>query len=200
MGRGAEHDDVLRSLCDLAKARNTALITYKKPGENWITERNVEPYSLSMTGQDAFIVLTWQVAPSCEEPSWRNFRIDRITSVKNAGVIFHPRAPVTIDDGELRKFIFDEAPRGKGKSPPSPQEKYFKYVEKAMLDGQMTKREITHAKKLSAGLRAGQLRSVHASAYGNLIAEITMDGEISDDEEELLTNMRVFLNELGWAP
>ncbi len=85
---------------------------------------------------------------------------------------------MTIDDGEMSQFVFDEQPRGKTKSPPSVAEKYFRYVEKAMLDGQMTKRELTHAKKLADGLRPGQLKSVYAQAYANFIAEVTMDGVV----------------------
>lgn len=200
MGAAVDHKRNLDAIVTCAKSRFLAHITYKKPGDDWVTERYVEPYSLS-NSQGNIIVRTWQVDPVLCDEAWRCFRVDRMVLVRNSGQFFSPRTTVTIDDGIITEFrMDDDGNAGSSVSLPSPAEKYFRYIEKAMLDGEMKKGELIHAKKLAMGLRPTQIKAQHALAYANLIDELTMDGDLSEDEEDLLTNMRVFLMELGWAP
>lgn len=198
MGAAIDTSEALKLLIGLSRQRQVAHITYRKPGENWVTERHIEAYSLSYSGQNP-IIATWQLDPVVDQPSWRNFRVDRIAAVRGTGQSFVPKMPVAIDDGLAEDFVFG-GPISARSSKKSPGEKYFTYIEKAMLDGQMTKRELNHAKKLAIELTPPQVKAMHARAYSNLILEVTMDGELSEDEEDMLTNMRVFLGELGWAP
>jgi len=191
--------DNVKSLAQLASQCTTAKIIYKKVGEDWHSDRLVEPYSLSHSG-DNLIVLTWQLDPELDGAAWRNFRVDRITRVSSGGKLFTPRTPVTLHLGEVSQFIFDRDPEPAAPSKASPAELYFKFVEAALLDAKLTESELQEAKKLSSRLNPQRLKAIHAQIYANLINELCMDGLLSPPEEEMLRNMRLFLGELGWSP
>ena len=196
----AQPAETLRRLQELASQQLTARISYRKPAEDWCTQREVEPYSLTYSGQN-LIVLTWQLDPVLDGEAWRNFRIDRIVSVANGGHEFTPRTSVTLHLGEMTPFVFDETrSRLAAESKPSAPETYFRCIERAMLDGVMTNTEISEARELGRLLRKPELKAIHAQVLANLLNEVAMDGKLTAREEEQLRNMRFFLQELGRCP
>jgi len=102
--------------------------------------------------QGNIIVRTWQVDPVLSDEAWRNFRVDRMVSVRNSGQFFSPRTTVTIDDGIITEFrMDDDGNAGSSVSLPSPAEKYFRYIEKAMLDGEKRKRDRSNTRGRKRG-------------------------------------------------
>ncbi len=194
-----KRQDTLHRLQKLAEVMQTALITYKKVGEDFHSERLVEPYSLTFSGPN-YIILTWQLDPALDGPAWRNFRLDRIGRVSTGNRPFAPRIPVTIHLGEIEQFEFDDKPDVAAPSIKTLSQRYFECIETALLDGVMTNAEVEKARFLGASLPEGHRRAIHAQVYANAIGEVCLDGYIEPSEEELLSNMRFFLSELGWSP
>lgn len=202
----------LRTLQQCAEQNLMAVIVYRKPGESWRTERLVEPYQLTYSGPN-LIVLTWQFDPELDHPGWRNFRVDRIQTAANSGKRFRPRIPVTLHTGEVTQFEMrdnkelEQQMLASGQlqvheltPPPSLQQQYAQALENALYDGIVSETESKRLMKLQKKLDAQQMKSTHAQVYANTINEITIDGRVSDEEESLLENMRVFLTGLGWCP
>src|SRR5215208_8412902 len=87
----------------LARERRVVRLGYKRAGESAPREYLVEPYRLhdAATGP---AVQCWQLSPAPEGRSpWRDFRVDRVTSVTDAGRTFEPRGAVTLGT-ELAHF------------------------------------------------------------------------------------------------
>src|SRR5687768_7601835 len=88
--------DAQSELTKLAQSRRVARIGYRRPGEpaDRAAEYLVEPYWLQ---RPAFAggppeLHAWQLSPEPEGRSpWRDFRVDRITSVADGGRPFEPR-------------------------------------------------------------------------------------------------------------
>lgn len=196
--------DVLTVLQKCGEGNRRALITYRKPGEEWVTERVVEPYQLTYSGNGipgsgGVIVLCWQVAPELSAPAWRNFRIDRIVTAKPIADVFAPRMPVTLHTGEAKRFEMDDDPAAP-RSKPSPAQIYFQHIDKALGDLKLTDRELAKARELQEVLRPGQIRALHAQVYAAAVNDTCADGDLTDEEIDRLQAMRVWLNELGWSP
>src|SRR5436190_23967799 len=90
--------ETLQQIATLAEAGRIVRIGYRRPGDFAPQEFLVEPYRLQRTHSGAAAVLAWQVAPEVEgrPDAWRDFRVDRITSVSDSGHSFSPRASVTL--------------------------------------------------------------------------------------------------------
>jgi hypothetical protein len=198
MGRKKPTGDILGLLRDYGSRYLCVEIAYKKTGESWTTTRIVEPYSITFTQSEALIVLTRQIEPYVGHPGWRNFRLDRIVSVKNTSRHFKPFIPVTILDCP-EPFVYNETPDAQP-SEPSYSEKYFFQLEAALQDGNLTKHEFECMKILQGPLLASEVKALHAQLYANTIDDIVADGKLTQAEEDYLQNVRVFLGQLGWCP
>ncbi|MEL6739864.1 MAG: WYL domain-containing protein [Planctomycetota bacterium] len=191
----------LQRLQKLAAERLTAIIVYRKPGENWRTERRIEPYSLTYNAAGNLIVLTWQQDPFVPSPSWRHFRIDRMTSVQNGKTTFEPRTSLTLHKGDLKRFVFgataEEAPKP---TPASPEELYTRALDSALLDAQLDDNEFVQLRQLQNNLDPEQIKAIHARLYSLTLDEIIMDARINDEEEAQIVRTGAFLSELGWKP
>jgi hypothetical protein len=157
----------------------------------------VEPYELQHN-RDDLIVLTWQVEPEVlDGPGWRNFRVDRIEGVRDTRRTFEPRIPITLHHGACRQFVFEDKP---SPSPPTPGAAYYAHLMASMLDGKITKEELSQAKSLGVPLSEAKRRAVHARVLATVIGEVCADGQIDDAEVTYLRNVRKFLDLLGWSP
>ena len=203
--------ETLEQLAALAGAKRMARVEYRRPGDFAPHEFLIEPYRLQRTASGAAAVHAWQVSPPVEgrPDGWRDFRLDRITSVADSGHTFAPRVPVT---------LAQELPAaGAGPNPPAvaegfhwwgarpvaamgPAEDYFRQIETAMLDGKVTRDEMTLAAGLAERVEPHERKAAHARVFANVLHEVIQDGKISHREELYLQNVRAFLEKLGWAP
>ena len=187
-----------------ARGPSLMQMSYRKPGQDWATDRMVEPYTLTHTTMDDFIVRTWQVSPTIDGDGWRNFRVDRITSCKPVGTLFSPREAITIPTGEVRSFQMSDEPDypniRANPSPPSARELYYRHLTKSLHNNLLSAAEQRDAKKLASTLTEDEKRAIHAMIYANLLNELSADGILDNSELDTLTTMRVWLTELGWCP
>ena len=210
--------DALNEITRLARDRRVVRLGYKRAGETAPTEFLVEPYRLhdAATGP---AVQCWQLSPAPEgRLPWRDFRVDRITSVADAGQSFQPRMPVTLVQevsagaADATAAALKKAP---GHQPPAeafhswgdrpiaamgPAEDYFRYLEDAMLDAKVTQGEMGLARSLGDRVEPHERKAVHARVYANILHEVLQDSRISHREELYLQTVRKFLEQLGWAP
>jgi hypothetical protein len=218
--------DALKEITRLARDRRVVRLGYKRAGETVPTEYLVEPYRL----QDAATgpaVQCWQLSPAPEGRSpWRDFRVDRVTSVADGGRTFEARAAVhlgtelapfgertiTAKDGALDAPV--TSTQGAVTAAPSnfnrwghrqigslgPAGEYFHQLEGAMLDGQVNADEMAVAAELSNRVPPDQRKAVHARVYANVLHEVLEDGRIAHREELYLAQVRELLVRLGWAP
>jgi hypothetical protein len=207
--------ETLEEIATLASARRLARISYRRPGDFAPQEFVVEPYRLQRTASGAAAVHAWQVAPELEgrPEAWRDFRLDRIMSVADAGRTFTPRAPVTLAQelpaagaGAGTAGVAPTAAAGfhwwgaRPVAAMSPAEDYFRQLEESMLDGKVTRDEIALARSLGDRVELHERKAAHARVYANVLHEVLQDGRISHREELYLKNVREFLDQLGWAP
>ncbi len=82
----------------------------------------------------------------------------------------------------------------------SPALAYYQYLEKALLDGVLSEPEKARARTFKAHLDDAEVRAVHARVYCRALVEVAADGAISETEENRLSDLRIFLTELGWSP
>lgn len=160
----------------------------------------MEPYSLSYNGQGQLIVLTWQVKPRLDKPCWRNFRVDRISEAIETKQTFSPRTPVTIHTGEATAFDFGESPSRMSEAQRTDLENYRARLSEALEDGVLTKPEIRALRKLGGKLTDGQRRSAHAQHYAAIIQECSADGDVTQQESDLISRTGYLLAQLGWCP
>ncbi|HVT82811.1 MAG TPA: hypothetical protein VHM90_19390, partial [Phycisphaerae bacterium] len=52
---------IIETLQRCGEGRVVASIVYRKPGEEWVTERRVEPYRFTTPWSGGIIVETWQI-------------------------------------------------------------------------------------------------------------------------------------------
>jgi hypothetical protein len=201
----------LEEIVSLAEARRLVRISYRRPGDFAPHEFVVEPYRLHRTASGAAAVHAWQVAPELEgrPEAWRDFRLDRITAVEDAGQVFSPRIPVTLGQelpaaGAAR--VTPTVATGFhwwGARPVASMgaaEDYFRQLEQSMLDGKVTRDEMALAQSLGERVEPHERKAAHARVYANVLHEVLQDGRISHREELYLKNVREFLAQLGWAP
>lgn len=205
---------------ELARAGRVIRLSYRRPGDAGPNEFLVEPYRLHRATSGGAALHGWQLSPAPEgrEGAWRDFRLDRITSVADGGRTFTPREPVTLhheaaalagqpagpsseasESGAAPAGVFhgwgEQAIAAMG-----PAEDYFRHVEAAMLDGKVTPEEMELARSLGERVEAHERKAAHARVYANVLQEVLQDARISHREELYLQNVRQFLGELGWAP
>jgi hypothetical protein len=207
--------ETLQEIAALAAARRLTRVSYRRPGDFAPHEFVVEPYRLQRTASGAAALHAWQVAPEVEgrPDAWRDFRLDRITSVEDAGQTFSPRIPVTL----AQELPAAGATAGAGIGPPTvaegfqwwgarpvasmgAAEDYFRHLEQSMLDGKVTRDEMTLALSLAGRVEPHERKAAHARVFANVLHEVLQDGRISHREELYLKNVREFLAQLGWAP
>jgi len=208
----------IEHIAKLAEARRVVRLGYNPPGEDGPRERLVEPYRLQRTAGGP-AVHSWERSSSDGRPDgWRDFRLDRITSVADAGQSFQPRMPVTLVQevsagaADATAAALKKAP---GHQPPAeafhswgdrpiaamgPAEDYFRYLEDAMLDAKVTPGEMGLARSLGDRVEPHERKAVHARVYANILHEVLQDSRISHREELYLQTVRKFLEQLGWAP
>jgi hypothetical protein len=143
------------------------------------------------------MVQCWQLRPeTTDHTKWRNFRVDRITSVRDGGGAFVPRIPVTLCDGEVTAFEWGHEPA----VTLGPGAEYFNYLEAAMLDGVVSPDELAIARELGMRVPDAERRGVHARVFANVLQEVLQDSEVSEREIAYVAGVRKFLDALGWAP
>lgn len=212
----------LSDLATLASAGRVVRLHYKRPGEPAPAEYVVEPYRLHRPAAGA-LLHAWQVAPPPEggRAHWRDFRVDRIVSLADADPAappFEPRTPVTLPADVAAALGSTGTPTTSGStntlalitSSPgnlwsdepigvvSPAAAYFRQLEAAMLDGQVTPDELTLLQDLARGLAAEQRNAVHARILAAVLNEVAEDGRVSHREEIYLAKVRELLGALGW--
>ena len=203
--------ETLEQIATLAEARRIARIGYRRPGDFAPQEFLIEPYRLQRTASGAAALLAWQVAPELQgrHDGWRDFRLERITSVNDSGHTFTPRIAVTLKPqpqtagAGTRPLAVAEGFDWWGTRPISsmgPAEDYFRQIETAMLDGKVTPAELALAKSLGDRVEVHERKAAHARVYANVLNEVLQDSRISHREELYLRNVRQFLEQLGWAP
>lgn len=191
-------EEFVLTLGDLAQSKLMARMIYQKPGfAPDVTPRLVEPYQLFFNGPN-LIVLTWQVEPAVEGDAWRHFRVDRIIAIENSSRQFEPRTTITLGTGAVRQFVMGEEPAKPVKE--NMQDHYARYLEDVLMDGDLSQDELTRVVRVSSLLTRPQIKAVHAQVYASLLNELARDGDISEDEEAVLSNMRIFLEQIGWCP
>ena len=195
----------LEQVARLAEARRVVRLGYNPPGEDGPRERLVEPYRLQRTAGGP-AVHSWERSSSDGRPDgWRDFRLDRITSVADAGQSFQPRMPVTLGQeiGGAAQGPGAEGFHGWGERPIAamgPAEDYFRYLEDAMLDAKVTPGEMALARSLGDRVDPHERKAIHARVYANILYEVIQDSKISHREDLYLQTVRKFLEQLGWAP
>jgi hypothetical protein len=203
----------LHDLAALARDRRVVRLGYRRPGEAEPTEYLVEPYRLHRPAGGA-LLHAWQASPPAEAEGrspWRDFRLDRIVSVTDAGHPFEPRTTVTFPDAiaattvgphDARQLLL-ASPANLWSVEPigqvSPADAYFRQLESAMLDGQVTPDELTLARDLAAGLAPEQRNAVHARVLAAVLNEVAQDGRVSHREQIYLAQVRELLGQLGWS-
>ena len=202
----------LHDLAMLARDRRVVRLGYRRPGEARPAEYLVEPYRLHRPSGGA-LLHAWQASPPPQAEGrspWRDFRLDRIASVADGGHAFEPRTTVTLP-GDVAAATAGppDALQTQAASPASlwsderigdvsPADAYFRQLESAMLDGQVTPDEMTLARDLAAGLDPAQRNAVHARVLAAVLNEIAQDGRVSHREEIYLGQVRELLGQLGW--
>lgn len=199
-------NDVLNQLAKLADARHVVRLGYRRPGELAASEYLIEPYRLHRFATGP-VVHGWQVSPVPQgRAPWRDFRLDRISSVDDTGQTFEPRIPITISNDAVGAHgdalalpplarWSDQAIESVG-----PAEEYFRALEAAILDGQVTPEEMSLSQELSTRIEPQERKSVHARIFASVLHEVVEDGRISHREEIYLQKVRELLSKLGWAP
>lgn len=186
--------DVLDSIVALAHAHRTARIFYQKLHQKQSTQRTIEPYHFLSHGS-VLMLMSWQVDPCVGEPCWRNFRADRIMDVSDGGGVFRPRRNISICDGEVQEFA--EFCKHKKHDP---IDNYRRYMLKAIGDGKLTEQERIEAGNLAHQLDTKQLKLVHAQIFQEALFDVLLDHQITDEEDEFLSKLREFMDEIGWSP
>ena len=216
IGGGPTPPAWLSDLAALASARRVVRLRYKRPGEPAPAEYVVEPYRLHRPAAGA-LLHAWQVAPPPEggRAHWRDFRVDRIVSVADAdpaAPAFEPRTPVTLAADVAAALgpagaghplaLIASSPGNLWSDEPigvvSPAAAYFRQLEAAMLDGQVTPDELTLLQDLGRGVAAEQRNAVHARILAAVLNEVAEDGRVSHREEIYLARVRELLGTLGW--
>jgi hypothetical protein len=181
-------------------------IGYRRPGEGAATDYLIEPYRFHR-GQAGPVLHAWQLdpAPQGRADGWRDFRLDRITAAADGGRAFQPRAAVTVARDLPSPGPATGGPdfQGFGEQPIAAMgdaEGYFRQIETAMLDGKVTEEEMTLAEGLGDRVEIQERKAAHARAFASVLHEVLQDGRITHREELYLSNVRRFLERLGWAP
>jgi hypothetical protein len=198
--------DTLRDIARLAAAGRLVKLGYRRPGAQITSEYVVEPYRLHRFSSGT-VVHGWQVSPVPDGASpWRDFRLDRIDAARDGGAAFEPRIPVTLPQ-DLEGGSVDAPavpPLARWSERPiadvGPDEEYYRQLETAMLDGQVSPEEMAMSKELGDRVDPSHRKSVHARIYAAVLHEVVADGRISHREELYLGQVREFLSRLGWAP
>ncbi len=186
----------LCKLIDLAKANRIARITYRKTLDEQPSDRLVEPYRSSHNDK-TMIIQCWQAAPIVMDGAqWRWFRADRILKVTDGGQNFIPRLTISLSLEEIQNFTKDRERETSAEA----VDKYFQFVEGAMIDNQLSDEEMTIAKELAMGVDPGRLKVIHAHIYISVLNELLVDGELTAREERYLGTVKKALGELGWSP
>jgi len=203
-------ENVVRELMNLVEKGRLARVGYRRPGEAAATEFVVEPRRLHRTAA-GLALQARQVSPAPETggDGLRDFRVDRIASVAEAGQTF------AADRGGAPTIAAEQlaaAPAAEGKldvfhawaerpiASMGPAEDYFRQLESAMLDGKVTPEEFALAESLRDRVESHERKAAHARVYANVLHEVLQDSRISHREELYLQNVRAFLDRLGWAP
>jgi predicted DNA-binding transcriptional regulator YafY len=188
--------DPVAKLIELALANRLVRLTYRKAAEEAPTDRLVEPYRTSHN-DNSMIIRCWQAAPVVVDGvQWRWFRADRIVKVTDGGQNFLPRCPIQLSVDELRQFNQQRELESQAEA----VEKYFRYVEKAMMDGCFSPDEIAVARELAMSVPPGKLKVVHGHIFISVLNELLIDGELTPKEERHLGKIKAALGELGWTP
>jgi hypothetical protein len=175
-------------------------IKYRKPGDTWVTDRTVEPYDFEKSWE-SLIVLTWQVSPVIDGDAWRHFRVDRIVSITPTGKPFKPRKPITVHSGAVGRFDIDKPDyNSKAPSKPSIEQQYATELREALADGDLNVAELDRLITLNQMIDRRRLAGLHAQHYAQALMDLSLDGVLDDVEENRLTNIRIFLDQLGWTP
>lgn len=208
----------LNDLAALARSHRLVRLRYRRAGESEAAEYVVEPYRLHRPAGGA-LLHAWQASPAPQAEGrspWRDFRLERIVSVADAGQPFEPRRPVTLPEdvdaaasgapaggsSDALQRLTAVSPAGPWSDEPigpvSPADAYFRQLESAMLDGQVTPDELTLAEDLAQSLAPEQRNAVHARILAAVLNEVAQDGRISHREEIYLAQVRELLGRLGW--
>ena len=186
----------LCKMIELAMANRVVRMTYRKAADEQPSDRLVEPYRMSHNDK-TMIIQCWQAAPVVMDGAqWRWFRADRIIKVTDGGANFIPRLSIALTLQDVQTFSRERERETSAES----VDKYFRFVEQAMMDHQLTDEELTIAKELAMGVEPQRLKVIHAHIYISVLNELLVDGELTSKEEKYLGTVKKALAELGWSP
>ena len=114
----------------------------------------------------------------------------------DGGQNFLPRCPIQLSLDQVKTFNQTREAESQAEA----VEKYFRYVETAMMDGQFSDEEITVAKELAMGVPPNRLRVINSHIFISVLNELLIDGELTPREEKHLQKIKSVLAELGWSP
>src|ERR1700759_922544 len=130
--------DCLTRMFELANAHRVVRMTYRKTAEEEPSDRLVEAYRTSHNDK-SMIIQCWQAAPVViDGAQWRWFRADRIIKVTDGGSNFIPRLRMQLSLEEIERFSKERDRETAAEA----VEKYFRYVENAMMDGHISEEEM----------------------------------------------------------
>jgi len=188
--------DHLAKMIELAMANRVVRLTYRKATDEAPSDRLVEPYRMSHNDK-TMIIQCWQAAPvAMDGAQWRWFRADRIIKVTDGGSDFIPRLRMQLSLDEMQQFSKERDRETSAEA----VDKYFRFVENAMMDNHFSDEEMTVAKELAMGVDPARLKVIHAHIYISVLNELLVDGELSTREEKYLNTVKRALAELGWSP
>lgn len=77
---------------------------------------------------------------------------------------------------------------------------YWRELCAALSDLDLTESELNQVKAAARGLSPGQIRALHARAFGNILAQVGADRVVDDREADTLFRLQRCLRTLGWTP
>lgn len=186
----------LETLKELAEGRRCAELVYRSrltPARE--VARLVEPYALLQGTQDV-LVRCYQLRP---DEGWRTFMLHKIDRVVDTGAPFTPRHEVTIAHDETP--IFGGEPLGARSPWTADLQMYRDLVAEALGHGLVGEERLEEIRSFAerAGLRAEQVRWVHALLFQRCLNGVIRDGTVGDRQLAEIRLVQRVLSGLGWG-
>jgi DNA polymerase-3 subunit epsilon len=101
-------------------------------------------------------------------------------------------------------FRYDPIPRGPAVKAtiPAVQDSYWSALQRIAFDPNLSAEDLSRIRdeRARSGLRADQLRALHARVFAEVIHSLVENGRLDRDGMDLLRRTRERLSSLGWAP
>jgi len=189
------------TLVALATKHRLVCIQYRKLSNQAPTMRVVEPYRfVESPSTGSMMIQCWQVKPAPdapERPCWKNFLVDGIEDVSDGGDEFKPRRPLALAWGEVTDFMQQ---REIGIARSKIAEEYRRQFLAAIRDGRLDDDERRQLEELSDELPTAKKKVIHAQVFQDCLFDVLLDHKVDAEEDEFLSEVRSFMDSLGWSP